>query len=330
LLLNPAITALIISSVLASVVTAAVTATAIRILMRWERNAGTEEQVLLESRTYLVSTVFAFAMVLQISSLVLFVNMAERAHLLFDGAMCAAGTLNVNPYGYPALFLKTANAILCSLWLVANHTDNMSVDQPLTRFKYAWVPVIAALILIETYLQFMYFLGMDPDIITSCCGTIFSQDATTAGGDLAHLPHVPMRIGFYSLAFFTLATGLRFNKTGKGAVPFSVSSALFLPVSFASIISFISPVIYELPTHHCPFCFLQKEYYYIGYPMYISLFAASVSGIGIGVLQPFRIREQTGKTILRVQARLGITAVAGFTVFVLISTYFVLFTNLVM
>jgi hypothetical protein len=30
--------------------------------------------------------------------------------------------------------------------------------------------------------------------------------------------------------------------------------------------------VYELPQHHCPFCLLQKDYYYIGYFMYTFLY----------------------------------------------------------
>jgi len=39
-----------------------------------------------------------------------------------------------------------------------------------------------------------------------------------------------------------------------------------------AILSFISVYFYELPTHHCPFCILQKEYGYVGYPLYLTLF----------------------------------------------------------
>ncbi|MBN2123224.1 MAG: hypothetical protein JW821_02935 [Deltaproteobacteria bacterium] len=330
MLLTPSTIALVLSSIMAGAVALVATLNAVRILTRWNRDRGSGDQILLESRTYLVSTSFAFAMVLQILSLSLFVGMAQRAHVLFDGAMCAAGTLNVNPFGFPALILKLVNAILCGVWLSVNHADNRSIDQPLLKFKYAWVPVITALILAEGWLQFRYFLGMDPDIITSCCGTIFSEDAGSAGGDLAHLPFVPMRIVFYFLAFVALAAGARFVKTGKGALFFSLASAAFLPVSIVSIISFISPAIYELPTHHCPFCFLQREYFFVGYPMYISLLGASAAGISLGILQPFAKTGPSGQVIRKVQSRLGAAAFAGFAAFILISSYFVLFTGLVM
>lgn len=330
MLLNPSVTALILSSILVSGLTLSSSVTALRIFLRWDQSACTEEQILLESRTYLVSTSFAFAMVLQVLSLILLVNFAERSHTLFNGAMCAAGTLNINEYGFPTLILKLTDSILCGIWLVLNHADNLSVDQPLTRFKFAMVPLITVLILFETFLQFKYFIGMDPDIITSCCGTIFSEEASSAGGDLAHLPQASMRIAFYSLFAIILAAGTRFLKSGKGALPFSIASALFLPVSLASVISFISPAIYELPTHHCPFCFMQKEYFYIGYPLYLSLLTASVAGTAVGVLNPFRVIGRSGAVIHGFQVRLSLVALAGFAVFVIISTYFVLFTNLIM
>ena len=111
MLLNPSITALILISILVCALTLLASASGVRILLFWDRASGRPEQVLLESRTYLVSTSFAFAMVLQITSLLLLVNMAEKAHVLFDGAMCAAGTLNVNPFGFPALVLKIGNSI---------------------------------------------------------------------------------------------------------------------------------------------------------------------------------------------------------------------------
>ena len=38
--------------------------------------------------------------------------------------MCAAGTLYVNDYGYPALILKVANFLLAGFWLILNYTDN--------------------------------------------------------------------------------------------------------------------------------------------------------------------------------------------------------------
>jgi hypothetical protein len=56
---------------------------------------------------------------------------------------------------------------------------------------------------------------------------------------------------------------------------------LFLIISIFSLIVFFSPYIYELPTHHCPFCILQSEYFYIGYFLYATLFLGTFFGLSV-------------------------------------------------
>ena len=68
-------------------------------------------------------------------SLFLFIYTADSLSPLFVGAMCAAGSFQVNGFGYPALLLKFAACLLAGLWLIVNHTDNKAYDYPLTRFR---------------------------------------------------------------------------------------------------------------------------------------------------------------------------------------------------
>ena len=63
--------------------------------------------------------------------------------------MCAAGTLNVNSYGYPTFLLKIFNCILAGLWLVINYADNQAYDYPLIRGKYVLLLILAPLVLTE-------------------------------------------------------------------------------------------------------------------------------------------------------------------------------------
>jgi len=66
---------------------------------------------------------------------------------------------------------------------------------------------------------------------------------------------------------------------------FTISNVLYLVTSIISLIVFFGTYIYELPTHHCPFCFLQKEYYHIGYLIYILLFIGTFNGIVSGFMK---------------------------------------------
>ena len=104
-------------------------------------------------------------------------------------------------------------------------------------------------------------------------------------------------------------------------------SGVTFVVSILSILSFISLYFYELPTHHCPFCILQGEYGYIGYPLYLTLLGGALSGIGAGILMPFRNTESLVKVVPSVQRRLALTSVILFLIFTIIVTARMVFSD---
>ena len=97
--------------------------------------------------------------------------------------------------------------------------------------------------------------------------------------------------------------------------------------TFISIISFISVYFYELPTHHCPFCLLQREYHYIGYPLYVTLLAGGIAGMGVGALERVRGPESLKLCLPSIQQRLCLVAMIGFMVFSAISTWPMVFSD---
>ncbi len=101
-------------------------------------------------------------------------------------------------------------------------------------------------------------------------------------------------------------------------------------ISIASFISFISIYFYELPTHHCPFCILQKEYGYIGYFLYLLLLLGGLTGMGVGLLMPFRQTPSLKETLPAIQKHLALTSVICYLCFTVIATYQIIFSNLKM
>jgi len=311
---HPLILALFTASLLTGFMVVYASVFGAQILRRWDLRSGSELQLGLERKTYLVSTLLGYAFATELLSLALFVFTADRIHGFFVGAMCAAGTLKANAFGYPALLLKGTNAILAGLWLILNTADNRGSDYPLVKTKYRWLLAAAPLILIEIVLQAAYFLKLDPDVITSCCSTLFSQGGTSLGSDLASLPVAPMRVLFFSSLALSAALGIVFVRTGRAGVFLGLSSAATLAVSVLAIISFISIYIYELPSHHCPFCLLQAGYHFIGYPIYFSLFGGAIAGLGVGVLQPYRKVPTLSEAVPKLQKKLAVVAVVCFLV----------------
>jgi len=311
---HPLILALFTASLLTGFMVVYASVFGAQILRRWDLRSGSELQLGLERKTYLVSTLLGYAFAAELLSLALFVFTADRIHGFFVGAMCAAGTLKANAFGYPALLLKGTNAILAGLWLILNTADNKGSDYPLVKTKYRWLLAATPLILAEIVLQAAYFLKLDPDVITSCCSTLFSQGGTSLGSDLASLPVAPMRVLFFSSLALSAALGVVFVRTGRAGVFLGLSSAATLAVSVLAIISFISIYIYELPSHHCPFCLLQAGYHFVGYPIYFSLFGGAIAGLGVGVLQPYRKVPTLSEAVPKLQKKLAIAAVVCFLV----------------
>jgi hypothetical protein len=326
MILHPAILALLCASLLTSFMAIHAGWHGVRILQKWDIGSGSELQLSLERRTYLVSTIVSIACAVQIFSLFLYIYTADRLHGLFSGAMCAAGTLNANGFGYPVLILKVANFLLAGVWLVVNHADTRGYDYPLIRAKYRLLLAIAPLLLLEAFFLFAYFKGLHADVITSCCGSLFSQEKPGIAGDLASLPAGPMAAAFYGGMAATFASGIYHYRTGRGGWLFAAVSTLAFGIAAVSLVSFISLYFYELPTHHCPFCILQKEYGYVGYALYATLLGGGVTGLGAGALDPFRGRGSMARVIPSLQRRLAAATLLLYLVFTLIVSYRMLAT----
>jgi hypothetical protein len=313
MIVSPSILALILSSLIASLMVSVAAGYGLQILRRWDVASGSELQLSLERKTYLISCMVGTVLAAQLLTLFLFITTVDSISPLLVGAMCAAGSLKANNFGYPALYSKVAVFVLGALWLILNHADNLGYDYPLVRPKYALLLVIAPLSLLESALQILYFSGLKPDIITSCCGSQFSDAAQSGLNELIALPSRPLLIAFFSGGVLALASGLIFLRSGRGSLLFSGISLLNFPLAIIVTISALSPYIYELPTHHCPFCILQPEYHGVGYLIYLLILIAMVAGVSTGGLNRWNRRESLREVLppfQRFLAAAGVTATA--------------------
>ncbi len=327
MILHPGILALLVASGIICLIVVLSAFYGVRILRSWDLQSGSAQQLRLERSTYLVSTFLSHAVALQLISFFLFIFVVDRIHIYFTGAMCAAGVLNVNAYGYPALGLKLANFLLFGLWLIVNAVDNQAPDYPLIRKKYLFLVLLAPLSIAETYVLGKFVAGLNVEVITSCCGSLFSVETKGLASGLAALPRIPTEIAFFLGMGLSIASGLVVAFRGRGGYLFSLISTTTFFVSIASLISFISLYIYELPTHRCPFDILQGEYHYIGYPLYLSLLGGGLAGMAVGAIMPFRKIHSLEKIVPAVQTRLALVSVLLYSLFLLITVYWMFFSD---
>lgn len=314
-MLKPSIIALLVGSLITGALLVEAAVFGLQILGHWNLQSGSELQIRLERRTYLISTLVAYAFAFELISFFLFIHTADSLHVFFVGAMCAAGSLNANPWGYWVIILRMVNFLLAGLWLILNYADNRGYDYPLIKKKYLFLGIIVPLVLAEIICQFNYFLGLEPEVITSCCGALFSTSGKTIASDIIALPRLPMEIAFFGVMICFFATGIFSYRTGKAGYVFAILAFLTLLISIVAFISFISIYIYELPSHHCPFCVLQREYGYIGYPFFLTLLGGGLTGMGVGMLTPFLEAESLREILPAIRQkliRLSVVLYAGF------------------
>lgn len=328
MIFHPPILALIGASTLSGSVLAVSAGFAVRLLRKWDPASGSERQIGLERTTQLVSTVVAFVLVVEAVSLVLFAFNADRMAPLFVGAMCAVGTLNASPWGFPTLWAKIVVFFAALVWLVIDRVDGRTRDYALIRVKYAGLLVLAPLVLAEAGIELAYFLDLKADTITSCCGKLFGEGKADIGGDLASLDP---RLALWLLGGGLVATiglGLAAPRGRLPAVLHGLASLALFGIALAAIVAAIGPYVYEQPHHHCPFCILKREYGHIGFALYVPLFVGTGAGLASGVLAALPAGASLAAALPAIRRRAAVVSIAGFALFGLVAAYTILRSGL--
>lgn len=310
------ILALLMVSALASLVVLWSGWFAIRVLRGWNLASGSAAQLRMERQTQLVSTLFGFVMAAEVAALLLFVYNADRMAALFVGAMCAVGTLNVNAYGFPALYVKIAVFFAAALWLILDRVDRAGHDYPLTRVKYALILAIAPLVVAGAGLELTYFLGLETDVITSCCSKLFTPVNEGIAGEMTGIAP-GLALGLLAGAGGAVAAtgGMSLWRGGSWYSAYAVSGLAMFFLALVAIVSVISLYVYDHPNHHCPFCLLQPEYNYFGYALYLPLFTGTAFSLGAGLSAVFSEVESLRSRLpgmLRAQVSVSLAAFALF------------------
>jgi hypothetical protein len=330
MLLNPSILALLIVSAVVTFMLSMAGLFGIQIIRHWDIGSGSERQLDLERRTYLISTIVAFSLLAELLSLLLFVYNAEQLSSQFVGAMCATGVLNINPWGWPTLFLKIAIFFAGGTWLILNRTDNQAIDYPLVRIKYGLLLFILPLVIAEMVVQTNFFLRMDPDVITSCCGSLFTPEGDGVAAEVSAIAPDKSLMLLTTGGILTLLTGGWYLLRSSGGLIFAGATVATFILALIAIVSCIALYIYEHPHHHCPFCILKSGHGFIGYYLYIPLFIATATALGAGAISPFRKIQSLNAVVPVDSRRLVIISMLCMLLFYAVATYSILSSSLTM
>jgi hypothetical protein len=252
----------------------------IRIFLGWDMDATTQKQYGLEKQSYLGATIIKYIFAIKLPLFLFFIFTLDKISTLLTGAMCGAGVVDATDYGAYLLILKLLNLYLFGFWLTLHYLDIKSPTLPYTKLKFEFFMVAFLFLVAEIVLEGVMFASIDIDKMVSCCGTLYSGSSTSVLGGIFSIDTTVLLILFYGNFIFMVL--FYFFKQSH---LFAIANLSFILISLISLIQFFGTYIYQLPTHHCPFCFLQSDYYYVGYLLYGLLFVGTFYGIRVGVVK---------------------------------------------
>lgn len=238
---------------------------------RWDFAKTTQSQLQLESKSVFLSLLLRTITAIKLLLVPLLFYAAQELSEHLPGAMCAAGVFNANSWGLPVILLSLLNLSALIYLIVIDHEDFSSPSYPYSPFKHKVLFFVTQALFVEALVSFTFFSNIHLQSVVQCCSSLFSSSLLTSSGPLTPLEYLVTVIFLYlfsivleSQRFFTLSL---------------IVNILFAYMGILSIIYLYSPYIYELPTHRCPYCFFQREYYYSGYLIYFFFYFGILSGV---------------------------------------------------
>ena len=251
----------------------------VKIYRKWDLSSVSQAQYSLEKQSYLGATIIKFIFIIKVPLFLFFVFTLDKISNVLVGAMCGAGVVDATVYGTPLFILKIINLYIFAYWIVLNNEDMKNENQPYTKQKFGFFILAFFLFMGELILEGIMFSSIEIDKMVSCCGTLYSSSSTSAISSIFALDTNLLLSIFYGVYLLMV-----FFYFLKNRYLFGLINVIFIVISLVTLIVFFGTYIYELPSHHCPFCFLQGDYYFVGYLIYTLLFLGTFYGIVAGFI----------------------------------------------
>ncbi|MBE0495234.1 MAG: hypothetical protein IBX45_02360 [Campylobacterales bacterium] len=242
----------------------------LRIGLDFDPRQTTPYQYTLNKKSYLVATIIMFILLLKLPLFFFFIWVIDGLSLHVLGAMCGAGIVSATPWGVWMFFVKILTLFLLCAWVLLHRVDLSEPTYPFTRKKFLLFQGLFFVLVVEFLLELAHFLNIPTDAPVACCSVLFDQSTNTSVW-YENSVLLGLFFGLYGLL------GLLYYL--RRPILYGIVALAWMGATLQALIRFFSPYVYELPTHKCPFCLLQSEYYFIGYLLYLLLFLGLLGGV---------------------------------------------------
>ncbi len=298
---------LLFSDAILAIVATILLINSVILIKRFDFNSFSEYQYSLEKRGYFIVVATNFLWSFKLFLFLFFVYTIDELSTIIPGAMCGAGVIYENSYGIILLGIRLVTLFFLTLFLALNHFDLKAKNYPYFKLKMWVISISSILVLAELVLDVSYFSAINLQEVVSCCSGLY--------GNFEGQNPLPFNLNLKMLlALFNLTLIIAIIAMYANSFVSIISFILFFYLAYYSVVYFFGLYIYELPTHKCPFCMLQKEYNYIGYFLWLSL----IFGVFVGLISNVF-------TLLKIDSsKLKIVSILLLTIFIIICYYYVI------
>jgi hypothetical protein len=305
---RPWILARLLPSLVAAILAAIAAETSIRVLSAKNASKTSEGALAIERRAELVATLFSVAGGATILGLAIDIVGAHRLRASVRGAMCAYGVLAESAWGFRSLAISVVASLACAVWVSLHRLDLRLRAPELSRAKFALVLVVAPFVVLDFAAATRFALDLDLRMVASCCSTGLEGAraiVSGAGGGARTTAFVVFAAA--SVGAIVLSLIVRRSPKSPLAVAPGLLALVAALASVPAVLGYVAPHAYESPAHLCPFCLLDADGGYLGWPLYAALFAGTALGLAalVSVVAMRRVQEKDAiaavlrKTLLR-------------------------------
>lgn len=282
---TPGVIGLLLVEVMLAILLCRTLPYALNASFRWKRHPGQREQLLLERRAYLVETVTRWAALGMVPAWFAMVGLTDALHEKVTGAMCATGVFGTNAWGYPTVLVTALASVAAGIWLVLDGVDRHTEQNALMAVKSRVSVALSLLVFSSAGGAAAFYWSIDDNIVATCCGVVFDRNQADGATQVFFFSDREIVLAVGLSAFFALANGVRFFGSHQPGWLQAVLTLSVAATGVVALIEIVSPHVYELPAHRCPFCLFKGIYGGVGY-----LFSALIWGSLVGATGGWLIR----------------------------------------
>lgn len=248
-----------------------------KVIRHFDVARATEGQLALERQQELATTLVRVGAGFQLANLLLTLLLAERLSHSIRGAMCGYGVFASVPNGLWVVATSLAVALFAGIVSEIIRLDDRVRTLDLAKPVAHASLFLAVLSIVDFMSVSRFLLNLDLDVVASCCSTAIDS----ADGVAAHFLQAPRSLSLVALLVMVVA--IAFAGRASFAPPplapnlsAAAASLVAAPLATLGIIFYVAPHLFEVPDHTCPFCLFGSRGYFLGYPLFGSLFFATV------------------------------------------------------